>query len=636
MLASRIAHAVTELRHAPRAFALVWAAAPRLTLAWVALLIVQGVLPALVVLLTKDVIDAIAALVRSASIVGVDAAAWRGVLHVAVAMAAILLAIEFARALADWVRVAQSKWVAIHIADRLHAQAISLDLAFYDSAEHFDRLHRARDEAHFRPLVLLENFGGVVQHGITLAALAALLLPYGVWISLALILSTLPAFAVVLWYAVLQHRWRVAVTEQERRGWYLSWLMTSSDPAAEIRLFSLGARLRKAYRSIQNKLAVGSISLESKKAWGDVVASFCAFSVAAACLLWMLWRAANGLATLGDLALFYQAFSQGQRLMRTLLGNVGQIYHNVLFLGHLFEYLDLRPSINALPPPPTAAKPVETVVETETANRRGLAVRFEAVHFGYPGASRESLSGLTLDVAAGEIVAIVGANGAGKSTLLKLLCRFYDPKRGRVLLDGRDLREWPIVELQQQISVLFQSPMQYNATVAENIAVGANADNAADVPGERSEFLDRTLGRSRIAQASAAAGLEPILAKLPQGDKTMLGRWFTDGVNLSGGEWQRVALARAFMRDAAVVVLDEPTSAMDPWAEADWMARFRSLVAGRTAIIITHRFTTAMQADRIYLMDEGRLVESGTHEALAASGGRYAQSWRRQRGAGGA
>ena len=319
-------------------------------------------------------------------------------------------------------------------------------------------------------------------------------------------------------------------------------------------------------------------------------------------MTWMIWQALQGRATLGDLALFYQAFHQGQRLMQTLLQNVGQLYANSLFLGNLFEFLALEPKVVDPPHP----KPIRHAL-TE-------GIRFERVGFRYPGREQFALDDFNLTIPAGQLVALVGPNGAGKSTLVKLLCRFYDPEAGRISFDGIDLRDLALEDLRSRITVLFQTPVHYNATVTENIALGD---------------LARRLG-AEIQNAARAAGADETIDRLPRGYDQLLGNWFENGIELSVGEWQRIALARAFLRQAPIIALDEPTSAMDPWAEADWLTRLRALAAGRTAIFITHRFTTAMHADIIHVMDSGRIVESGCHQELLARGGRYAQSWATQ------
>ena len=319
----------------------------------------------------------------------------------------------------------------------------------------------------------------------------------------------------------------------------------------------------------------------------------------------MGWKAVRGLASLGDLALFYQAFQQGLGLMRTLLSSVGQLYQNSLFLGNLYEFLALEPKV--VDPPVAAPAPWPL----------GEGIRFRDVTFRYPGRERPILRHFNLTLPAGHIVTIVGPNGAGKSTLVKLLCRFYDPEEGSVELDGLNLKALAMEDLRSQIAVLFQSPVHFNASVAENIAMGDL--RAADE-------------RAGIEAAARAAGADGIVERLPHGYDNVLGTWFQEGMELSVGEWQRIALARAFLRQAPLIIFDEPTSAMDPWAEADWMKRFRQLVAGRTAVIITHRFTTAMFADAIHVMTEGQIVESGSHAELLARGGMYAQGWVTQMG----
>ncbi|MCS6813825.1 MAG: ATP-binding cassette domain-containing protein, partial [Cyanobacteria bacterium] len=281
-----------------------------------------------------------------------------------------------------------------------------------------------------------------------------------------------------------------------------------------------------------------------------------------------------------------------------------------------FQFLDLRPQMQE----PTNPKCIPSSLSQ--------GIQFHHVTFYYPGSDRPALKNFSLTIPAGSIVAIVGNNGAGKSTLLKLLCRLYDPQQGQITLDGIDLRSFKTADLRRAITVLFQQPVRYNATAAENIVLSRLAGEAW---GEEWSHHVQAL-KPEITQAALAAGADQPIARLPQGYDTLLGKWFATGTDLSVGEWQRISLARAFLRPAPIVILDEPTSAMDSWAEADWLSRFRALVQGQTAIVITHRFTTAMRADLIYVMVNGEIVESGHHDQLIAANGLYAQSWTAQMG----
>ncbi|HEY9846097.1 MAG TPA: ATP-binding cassette domain-containing protein, partial [Candidatus Caenarcaniphilales bacterium] len=399
------------------------------------------------------------------------------------------------------------------------------------------------------------------------------------------------------------HQWWQQTTSERRWTQYYDMMLTHSAVAAELRLFGLGAYFQSSYQTLRRRLVRERLRLIQNQSVARLIAGASGLLVAGAALTWMGWRALQRQVTLGDLALFYQAFNRGQSLMRTLLGNVGQIYTHSLFLGNLFEFLHLEPQV--IDPP--APLPAPAVLKQ--------GIEFRQVTFRYPGSEQATLENFNLTIPAGQIVAIVGDNGAGKSTLVKLLCRFYDPERGAIELDGTDIRYLAIAKLRRMLTVLFQFPIHYHATVSQSIAQGDLAAAPHTV---------------EIEAAARAAGAHEVIVRLPQGYDTLLGKWFAKGTELSGGELQRIALARAFLRRAPIIVLDEPTSAMDSWAEADWLARFRTLVKNQTAIVITHRFTLAKQADRIYVMRQGQIVESGNHDNLMAQAGLYAQSWTSQ------
>ena len=597
LLSSKLRKALAQLPYLPRALKLVWEVARTWTSAWIVLLIVQGLLPAATVYLTKLVVDGVVVAVRIGG-------SWPQIRHVLVLLlllGGVLVLMEVVRNIINWVRAVQAELLQDHITALIHEKSVTADLAFYELADYYDHLHRARVEARYRPVALLGNLGALLQNSITLIAMGAILIPLGPWLALSLLLSTLPAFYVVLYYALEEYQWRQRTTADDRRAWYYDWIMTSAEAAAEIRLFGLGKHFQSNYKGLRERLRGERLQLTRRQGLAELAASLLAMLIMGAALGIMMWRALLGFVTLGELALIYVAFNQGQGLMRTLLENAGQLYGNSLFLGNLFEFLALKPLV------------VDGAQGKAPEVRIGID--FKDVSFSYPDASGKALDNFTMTIPHGKIVALVGPNGAGKSTLLKLLCRFYDPNEGTIEIDGKDLKEIATADLRRLITVLFQQPFHYNTTVRENVRYGD---------------LDLQASAQQIEAAIKAAGAEEIVARLPQQEQTLLGRWFAGGTELSVGEWQRIALARAFLRSAPIIILDEPTSALDPWAEADWLERFRQLAAGRTSIIITHRFTTAMHADVIHVMDRGRIVESGSHQRLLEQSGLYAESWSRQ------
>jgi ATP-binding cassette subfamily B protein len=599
---SRIQKALTQLTFLVQSFKITWSAAPRLALAWLVLLILQGLLPALTVYLTRALVNSIVLAIDS----GGDEAAVRATVLLALLMGLILAALELLRGLSNWVRTALSEQVRDHIADLIHVQSQAVDLAFYDLPEYFDSLHRASREASYRPVALLDSLGALLQNGITLGVMMLVLVPYGWWLPVVLLLGTLPALGIVLRNNRRRHAWQRRVTADERRAWYFDWLLTAREAAAEIRLFGMGDRFRHGYLDLRRRLRAENLALVRREGLTELAAGGIALLTVGLTMLVMVWRVLQGLLTLGDLALIYQAFTQGQNLMRTLLQSVGQIYGNSLFLGDLFEFLALEPTV----------RDPETPAALPAPGDQPVAIRFQDVSFTYPGSSRTALQGFDMVVPTGQTVAIVGSNGAGKSTFVKLLCRFYDPTAGSVEIFGQDLRRLRQADIRAALSVMFQSPQQFNLTVNDNIGLGNPA--AAVSPAE-------------IAQAAYFSGADEIIERLPGGYDALLGIWFLEGTDLSQGEWRRLALARALLRPARVFVLDEPTSAMDPWAEMEWLRRFRDYAKDRTVILITHRFTTARHADLIYVMEYGAIVESGRHEELLALNGRYAQSYLERR-----
>ncbi|MGE3169133.1 MAG: ABC transporter ATP-binding protein [Pyrinomonadaceae bacterium] len=582
-----------------RAFRMIWDAVPLQTTLWGGLILVQGILPGLTVYLTKLTIDSF--MIASGGSGGL--ANFSQPVFYFVVTGVCLLLIEVFRYFGDWNRIALAEYFTDYLKNQIHRKSAEVDLEFYESPEYHDLMEQARGESSSKPIALLESFGTVAQNFITLVSFAALLLAYGWTIPLLLVVGTLPGLFVSFRFDRIYHKWWKQTATDRRWLAYFDAMLSHSNAAAEMRLFGLGDRYQERFQTLRRKLRIEKFSHLKRQFVGKMLANVTSMAAATLAVGWIALGVIYRTATLGDLAVFIQVFTRGQSILRGLLGAVGQTVNNTLYLESLFAYLDLGTKLVS---PGSPRKFPEKVAD---------GIRLRDVSFRYPGESRKAISAFDLFIPAGKTVAIVGVNGAGKSTLIKLLCRFYDPTSGSIEIDGTDIREFDVAELRQNLSVLFQFPLQFHETAAQNIELG---DTGKDPDVER-----------RLA-AAEKAGIADFIGALPDGYETLLGKWFVDGVELSGGEWQKIALARAYFRRAPIVILDEPTSFMDPWSEVDWFDRFRSMISGQTGIVITHRFTIAMRADIIHVIDGGEIVESGTHQELLKLNGLYATSWKAQ------
>jgi len=576
-------------RYSRRALELVWSTNRRLTLALAAVTLVAGVLPAGVAYVGALIVDAVV----NAARVGGGA---RHVLGLVVLEGVLVAGISAAQ---RGIQLCQSLLRA-QLGQRVNVmileKALTLELQHFEDSEFYDKLTRARREASTRPLSLVMRTFFLGQNGISLVSYGSLLAHFSPWAVAVLLLAGLPAFVAEAKFsgdAFRLFRWR---SPETRMQIYLETVLAREDHAKEVKLFGLGARLLERYRAIFRRLYREDRALTIRRdAWGFALGLIGSVALYGA-YAWIALSAVRKLISLGQMTMYVALFRQGQATVSAMLTAVGGMYEDNLYLSTLYEYLETE----VLPGSGSAVR--------GPAPQDG--VRFEDVSFTYPGADSPALEHVTLHLTPGTSLALVGENGSGKTTLIKLLTRLYAPSAGRILLDGRDLREWDEVVLRERIGVIFQDFARYQMLVGENVGAG-----------DERYFEDE----SRWREAAAKGRASEFIDSLPGGYRTQLGKWFKDGRELSGGQWQKIALSRAFMRSRAdILVLDEPTAAMDAQAEAEVFEHFRQLARERITILISHRFSTVRMADQIAVLNAGHIVERGSHEALMRLNGRYA------------
>ncbi|MBX3189522.1 MAG: ABC transporter ATP-binding protein [Labilithrix sp.] len=588
-----------SVAYSRRALGLVWRSSKRLTLALAAITLASAALPPAIALAGKRIVDAVVAGSRDETL------RWVGVELALVAMQATAT-----RGL-GLVRSILGSRLGTDINTAILERATALELKHFEDSEFYDRLSRARREASSRPMSLVTESFALVQSVLTLAGYAALLVRYSPWVVLVLTIATVPATIAEMKFSKATFRLRNWRSEDSRRLIYLEYVLANDEHAKEVKLFGLGPMLLGRYKSLAEKFHGEDTKLATKRSIITHLLALLATLAFYGSYASMAVMAALGKLTLGNMTMYLLAFRSGQQSFQSILSGIGSIYEHNLYMSNLFLFLD------------GASERLDETRDASPATRdegdgkdvkEERGIRLEGVSFRYPGQEKDGkwvLEDVDLFIPRGQSVALVGQNGAGKTTLVKLVTRLYEPTKGRVLLDGKDVKEWDRDALLERFGVVFQDFNQYHFKVQENVGVGS-VSHIDEVP--------------RIERAVEHGGAAPVVSGLPLGLETTLGRWFKDGVGLSGGQWQKIALARGFMREQAdILVLDEPTAALDAEAEYAVFERFKELAKGRTTIIISHRFPTVRMADRILVLENGGIAEEGTHDELVALGKTYAR-----------
>ena len=590
------------LRNLPPFLALVWRTSPSLAVSQALLRIVRALLPVVTLYVGKLIIDQVVVLVQAPH-PAADLREWiaSGLLD----RMGALLALEFGLAvLSDVLGRAVSLLDSLlseqfsnETSLRLMEHAATLDLEDFEDSELQDRLERARRQASGRSSLIGQLFGQA-QDIVTVASFAAGLLVFAPWLIVLLAIALLPAFIGEAHFNAQSYSLNYVRTPERRELDYVRQTGASAETAKEVKIFGLSGFLIERYRALATSFFEANRRIALRRAgWGSVLSAVgtVAYYVAYA---YIAWRTLHGDFSIGDLTFLAGSFRRLRTLLENLLLGFSQVAGQALYLDDLFSFFEIQPEIV----PPSNPRPFPVPIK--------IGFSFENVGFRYPGAARWAVRGLNFELRTGETLALVGENGAGKTTLVKLLARLYDPDEGRILLDGHDLREYDLFALRANIGVIFQDFVRYYFTAADNIAVG------------RIEARD---DRARIVRAAERSLADEVIRKLPDGYDQVLGKRFRTGIDISGGEWQKVAIARAYMRDAQLLILDEPTAALDARAEFEVFKRFKELSEGRTAVLISHRFSSVRMADRIVVLKDGAVDSVGTHAELLALRGRYAE-----------
>lgn len=592
---SRLRRYVGVLGYSGRALKLAWTTSKPLVLAIALASICLGGIPSAVAYISSLLIDCVAEAARTK-----DLAIQSQAFNLVLLEALLLLGLVLLGRLLNLCEALLKELLDERAQQMVLKKALSLNLEHFEDPAIYDRLNQVQKGVQQRPFSLLKNSFAIVQYSVALVAYGAIVASYSGWAVLALVLTGLPPFFVELQFSRKSFTLFKAQSERNRRRDYLRTLLTQDRYVKEIKQLGLGTHFFERFRGLFTGLYGERKSLAVRKhLWGALTSGLTTLGVYAA-FVWIVWRATLGDISIGQMTMFFLIFRQGHGTVQVLLTALGKLYSDNLYMSQFFEYMEEKVE-------PLGGEAVK-------GSEPGKGVEFQGVSFSYPGCQNLALDNVSFSVEPGECLALVGSNGSGKTTLIKLLTGLYKPTLGRVLLDGTDITAWRPSELRGRIGVIFQDFVKYQASAGENIGLG-----------DLDQLDDESAWRKAAEKASAAEFVEA----LPGQYKTHLGRWFQEGREISGGEWQRIALARLFMkREADVLILDEPTASVDTKAEQEVFSDFRSSIQGKTAIVISHRVSTARVADRILVLDRGKIKEDGSHEELLKNDDYYASLFR--------
>ena len=589
------AKVMTAFASLPRVLKLVWDIQPVFTVLLALLYIAQGIVPALTAFVSASLFQAVLnAILKHGAAGTTNIVIWLVIAQFAVQALNSLLG-----TLSNIVQQLLQEKTSYAVQLRVMEKANTLDLRFFEDSEFYDSLQQAQREASTRPINMISQTFGLGRTVVTLFSMLFILVHLAWWIALLALLAPLPAFYADVRYGWWGYQMMRRQSPLRREMAYYNTLLTTDTYNKEIKLFTLGGFFIKLYRSLATRFYREARALIVPRYLASFGWEQGSTLVNGFIYLYIALQTVRGAINFGGLTLYTQAALSLGGSFDSLLSGVSSTYENNLFINTLFSFLEYSPEITSPP-------------EGRTPEGDGLEIEFRHVSFSYPGRETkgQALHDVSFTIHAGEAVALVGRNGACKTTIVKLLTRLYDPDEGQILINGHDIKEYDLEALRARIGVIFQDYVTYYLTAGRNIGVG------------KVEAIDDLVG---VRAAAAKSGADTVIEKLPAAYESMLGKWFEQGQQLSGGEWQKVALARAFMRDAQLLILDEPTSSLDPQAEYEVFARFRELTAGKSAIFISHRFSTVRLANRIIVLENGSVLEEGTHTDLLALAGRYAE-----------